>query len=226
MSKPRLLDLFCGAGGAAMGYHRAGFEVVGVDINPQPHYPFEFVQADAIDYLGHLLDKAIVLHQDDELWDYSAIHASPPCQAYSWAAKRWDVERADLVAPTRELLRGSGLPWVMENVTGAPMERDHTLTLCGTQFGLEVIRHRLFESNMLFLGPGTKCRHNGSVKAGDYITVAGHGGDNAKGHGGRAAKQAAMGIDWMTDAELNEAIPPAYTEWIARQLIAAIERAA
>ena len=199
-----------------MGYHRAGFEVVGVDIVDQPHYPFEFVQMDAMSYPFSILAG-----------DFDAVHASPPCQAYSWAAKRWDVDRADLVAATRTMLQAdSTISWVMENVIGAPMVRDHTLTLCGTQFGLELIRHRLFESSVLLLGPGTRCRHPGSVKAGDYVTVAGHGGDNAKGRGGRAAKQQAMGIDWMTDEELNQAIPPAYTEWIGRQLLQVIERRA
>ena len=214
--KPRLLDLFCGAGGAAMGYHRAGFDVVGVDIEPQPRYPFEFHQADALEWAT------------EHAGGFDAIHASPPCQAYSWSAKRWtEIERSDLVAPTRELLSASGVPWVIENVVGAPMVRDHTITLCGTQFGLEVLRHRLFESSVFVFGPGSRCRHRGSVKAGDYVTVAGHGGNNAKGRGSRAAKQRAMGIDWMNDQELNEAIPPAYTEWIGRQLRRVVkERAA
>jgi DNA (cytosine-5)-methyltransferase 1 len=220
--KPRLLDLFCGAGGAAMGYHRAGFEVVGVDINAQPHYPFEFVQADALNFT----DRLIAYERQGIQWwgEFDAIHASPPCQAYSWSAKRWDRERADLMAPTRDRLQASGLPYVIENVIGAPLI--DPLTLCGTQFGLEVIRHRLFESSVLLLGPGSRCRHAGSVKAGDYVTVAGHGGDNVKGRGSRAAKQRAMGIDWMTDDELNEAIPPAYTEWLGAQLMAVIERQA
>ena len=217
--KPRLLDLFCKAGGAAMGYHRAGFDITGIDIEPQPNYPFEFIRMDAIEYIRAMTENA---------WrfPYQAIHASPPCQAYSWSAKRWkNVERADLVAVTRcELIRAP-VPYVIENVVGAPLI--DPLTLCGTQFGLEVIRHRLFESNVMLLGPGTKCRHTGSVKDGTYVTVAGHGGDNVKGRGSRAAKQRAMGIDWMTDEELNQAIPPAMTEHIGRQLLAAIgERAA
>jgi len=203
----RLLDLFCGAGGAAMGYHRAGFtEIVGVDIKPQPRYPFTFVQGDALAYLeahGH---------------EFDAIHASPPCQKYSWAAKRWkDRERADLVAPTRAALMRVGKPWTMENVIGAPLARH--VVLCGTQFGLEVLRHRRFESSVFLLMPGARCRHAGSVRGGEYVTVAGHGGENAKGRGNRAAKQRAMGIDWMNDQELNEAIPPAYTEFLGKQLL-------
>jgi DNA (cytosine-5)-methyltransferase 1 len=212
--KPRLLDLFCGAGGAAMGYYRAGFEVVGVDINPQPNYPFEFIQADALEWLSWT---------SLSLPGFDVVHASPPCQAYSWSAKRWDVERADLLAPTRELLRKVGLPYVIENVVGAPMESP--IRLCGVMFGLEVIRHRLFESNVAMVEPW-HAPHQGSVQDGTYVTVAGHGGDNIKGRGSRAAKQRAMGIDWMSDEELNQAIPPAYTEWIGRQLLQVVERAA
>lgn len=202
----RLLDLFCGAGGAAMGYHRAGFdEIVGVDIKPQPRYPFTFVRADALEYLaarGH---------------EFDAIHASPPCQKYTWAAKRWrDIERSDLVGATREALATTGKPYTIENVIGAPLQRQ--IVLCGAMFGLRVLRHRCFETNWLLLQPSHPT-HRGTVGGGEYVTVAGHGGNNAKGHGGRAHKQAAMGIDWMNDQELNEAIPPAYTEFIGRQLL-------
>lgn len=207
MTRPRLLDLFCGAGGAAMGYARAGFDVVGVDLRPQPHYPFTFVQADA-------------LRLPFRLEAFDAIHASPPCQAYSWSAKRWTtIPRQDLVAPTRAQLTAAGVPWVMENVVGAPLAK--MLTLCGTQFRLGVLRHRVFESSVLLFAPG-RCQHTGTVQNGTYVTVAGHGGDNQKGRGSRAAKHAAMGIGWMADQELNEAIPPAYTEFIGRQLREAI----
>lgn len=200
-----------------MGYRRAGFDVVGVDINPQPNYPFPFQQMDAMLVLQGMADYP---HH----WDFDAIHASPPCQAYSWSARRWtEVERDDLVAPTRDLLRATGLPYVIENVVGAPLVSP--IRLCGEMFGLEVIRHRLFESNVPMVEPPHP-KHRGTVKDGTYVTVAGHGGDNIKGRGGRAAKQKAMGIDWMTDVELNESIPPTYTEWIGRQLIQAIERAA
>lgn len=216
MRRPLLLDLFCGAGGAAMGYHRAGFEVVGVDINPQPHYPFEFHQMDALLLLDAMAGYPHVLGFID------AIHASPPCQAYSWSAKRWNKPRADLVDATRARLEQTVFPWVIENVPGAPLR--NPLLLCGQMFGLGVIRHRLFETNWpLLMAPGHP-RHVGVVKSGKAVTVAGHGGDNAKGHGGRAQKRAAMGIDWMSDVELNEAIPPAYTEWIGRQLLAHMGR--
>src|SRR5512139_314282 len=146
---PRILDLFCGAGGAAVGYHRAGFDVVGVDINPQPNYPFEFVQADALWALQQLQVGSLL---DYHLSDFDAIHASPPCQRYSTATKRngTELEHPDLIGPTRELLQATGLPYVIENVVGAPL-RDSIL-LCGSWFalgadGYRLKRHRLFETS-------------------------------------------------------------------------------
>ena len=202
----RILDLFCKAGGCSVGYHRAGFEVEGVDIEPQPNYPFQFHQMDALEFLD-----------TQDLSRFDAIHASPPCQAHSWAAKRWINsglrEYPDLIEPVRERLERLGKPYVMENVVGATLQ--NTLVLCGTMFDLKVIRHRLFESNVFLWAPGI-CNHKGSVSDGDYVTVAGHGGD------GIARFDVwceAMGIDWMTKQELTQAIPPAYTEWIGRQLI-------
>ena len=200
----RLLDLFCGAGGAAMGYHRAGFTgIVGVDNKPMPRYPFTFVEGDALEYLaqhGH---------------EFDVIHASPPCQAYSWAAKRWvnaGKEYPDLVEATRNLIP-DGKPFVIENVPNSPL--DSVLMLCGTMFGLSVIRHRHFECGYL-LYPPSPCRHSGSVKGGEYVTVAGHGGDGKASH---SAWSEAMDIDWMIHKELAQAIPPAYTEWIGKQLL-------
>jgi DNA (cytosine-5)-methyltransferase 1 len=197
----KLLDLYCKAGGAGYGYHQAGFEVVGVDIQPQPNYPFKFIQADAIEFLK------------TDLSDYDVIHASPPCQAYSWSAKRWKKEWPDLVEPTRELLKRTGKPYIIENVVGAPLI--DPLVLCGTMFGLKVIRHRLFESNIKLYAP-CKCNHKGTVKNGDYVTVAGHGGDGCAKY---SVWCKAMGIDWMTKEELTQAIPPCYTKFIGEQLI-------
>lgn len=140
MSRPLLLDLFCGAGGAAMGYHRAGFDVIGVDLNPQPRYPFEFHQCDALEWLSY------------EQNEFDAIHASPPCQRYTALAKGNNAnvdDYPDLIAPTRELLQETGLPYVIENVPSAPLR--YPITLCGEMFGLSVIRHRLFESNLPLL---------------------------------------------------------------------------
>jgi DNA (cytosine-5)-methyltransferase 1 len=227
VTKPRLLDLFCGAGGAAMGYARAGFEVVGVDINPQPRYPFEFHQADAMTY---------------QLDGFDAIHASPPCQAYSIANNiHQRTDHPDLLPATRERLLGSGLPWVIENVPGAPMS--NYFTLCGLALGINVKRHRQFESSEFVLVPPCPKGHPG-----DWLLVFGHTvlerghqvGVTAKRtarhpkggpiirrrHMGTDAGRAAMGIDWMNRDELSEALPPAYTEYIGAQLIQAVERAA
>jgi DNA (cytosine-5)-methyltransferase 1 len=209
-SKPRLLDLFCGAGGAAVGYHRAGFDVVGVDIKPQPNYPFEFWQADA-------LDPTIFY------W-FDAIHASPPCQAYSRARILRNREHPDLVAAVRDLLVATGLPYVIENVPGAPL-RDPTV-LCGTSFGLaadgfELRRHRLFETS--FPAMSLPCSHLlpalpifGHSPNGDFMRRYGRGFD-------ASLRYAAMGIDWMNRNELSEAIPPAYTEHIGGYLMAEIK---
>ena len=159
MTRPRLLDLFCGAGGAAMGYHRAGFEVVGVDINPQPRYPFEFHQADALEY---------------PLAGFDAIHASPPCQRFSTMTKRWarSSSHSDLIEPTRSRLRESMLPYVIENVAGAPLVGP--IRLCGSSFGLPVRRHRLFEmsSPPLLVPP---CQHDGPA-----LQVTGHPGGSSR----------------------------------------------
>jgi DNA (cytosine-5)-methyltransferase 1 len=151
--RPRILDLFCGAGGAGMGYHRAGFDVVGVDLAPQPHYPFEFSQSDALAWLDYPLTLGL---------RFDAIHASPPCQAYSaMSACRPGLadQYPDLVAPTRELLEATGLPYVIENVPRAPL-RD-PVTLCGHMFGLPLYRHRLFEANFPIDQPEHPARHPG-----------------------------------------------------------------
>jgi len=220
MSKPRLLDLFCGAGGAGMGYHRAGFEVVGVDIAPQPRYPFEFHQADALEYCtahGH---------------EFDAIHASPPCQHYSRISVVHGVadDHPDLVAATRAALIATGKPYVIENVVGAPLLTP--FQLCGSMFSLaadchdgvkrQLRRHRLFESTLFALTPS--CSH-----AGEPIGVYGHGGGQFKtvwnggmnrGYmGSFAERKQAMQIDWMDRGELAQAIPPAYTKWIGEHLL-------
>ncbi|RPJ29809.1 MAG: DNA cytosine methyltransferase [Planctomycetaceae bacterium] len=215
MNKFRLLDLFCGAGGAAMGYHRAGFEVVGVDIKPQPHYPFEFFQKDwhdALMTLGPLFD---------------VIHASPPCQHYTVGKHIHNSgdRHPDLVALVRDALKQwqgqHRKPWVIENVPGAPLWSP--VVLCGTMFGLKVFRHRLFESNPPLEQP-THGIHDGSTGAKDgystrargrngYICVAGHNFI-------REEAAEAMGIDWMKSRhELAQAIPPAYCEFIGKQLM-------
>lgn len=222
--KPRMLDLFCKAGGAGMGYHLAGFEVVGVDIEPQPRYPFEFHQADAMTF---------------PLDGFDAIHASPPCQAYSAGKNMWkgrlpDDRHPDLVDATRERLRASGLPYVIENVEGAPLT--NYVVLCGDMFGLGVKRHRLFETSFFIWNPPV-CRSSHpdfvvSVFGGGALSRTPEGGTTVHGTGNfmqrrvhvshEMAKQA-MGIDWMTRDELSQAIPPAYTRFIGTQLLAHLE---
>lgn len=222
----RLLDLYCGAGGAAMGYFRAGFtEIIGVDIKSQPRYPFEFVRAD-------------VLKLPFDMASFDLIHASPPCQAHTALKKMWNARgtHVDLIPQTREMLLASGRPYIIENVPGSTLNQ--SIKLCGSMFdlrtagGAELRRHRYFESSIGMLTP--HCRH-GRNAIGVYgghvrdrcrtITVTGHTPqqnvvrnrvrltftpDDAK---------TAMGINWMTLAELSQAIPPAYTEWIGRQLL-------
>jgi DNA (cytosine-5)-methyltransferase 1 len=221
MSSPRLLDLFCGAGGAAMGYRRAGFDVVGVDIAAQPHYPFEFHSADALHVLIEMQTLGLFP-------DIDVIHASPPCQHYSALSNPTGNAAAwpDLIRPLRELLRSTGRPWVIENVARSPLQ--NYIELCGTMFGLRVLRHRWFEMSdpPLFVPP---CAHEGSTIDGTYI---GHAEGGHTRHGQQRPnwtmreRQDAIGIDWMTRHEMREAVPPAFTEWIGRQLLAAIERAA
>jgi DNA (cytosine-5)-methyltransferase 1 len=218
--KPRLLDLFCGAGGAAMGYARAGFEVVGVDIKPQPHYPFEFHQADALHVLIEMRTLGLFPNVD-------VIHASPPCQAYSRITAQFGRpdSHPDLVALVREALIQIGRPWVIENVVGAPLAAP--VMLCGTSFGLGVRRHRLFEmSDPPALVP--PCQHYGHRAMNVTGNPGGHSRRDPDALFGKLPDwQRAMGIDWpVTAHECKEAIPPAYTEWIGHQLLAAIEAAA
>jgi DNA (cytosine-5)-methyltransferase 1 len=228
MTRPRLLDLFCCAGGAAKGYHDAGFDVVGVDIRPQPRYPYLFVQADALEFLDAMIRCTVGQSfwlADEEFSTFDAIHASPPCQRFSDLAKRNGNAEAwpDLIAPVRRRLKQLGLPYVIENVEGAPLV--DPVMLCGTMFGLRVLRHRLFESNVL-LAPKPHGKHplvfTHDKRKAHYgkldewtSPVQVTGGGNCS----KAAAADAMGIDWMTKNELNEAIPPAYTEWLGKQVI-------
>lgn len=228
---PKLLDLFCGGGGCAAGYTRAGFRCVGVDISPQKNYPYEFHQADALEYLrehGH---------------EFDAIHASPPCQAFSALRTMPNAKKhISLVEPIRDLLIASGKQYVIENVPGAPLI--NPVMLCGTMFNLgcadgELRRHRLFECSFYVLAP--ECRHGQAV--GQVIGAYGGGGGDARkakrpatvGVWGKSGgfsvrdgvqqystdeRREAMGIDWMTGKELSQAIPPAYTKFIGEYLMA------
>lgn len=212
--KPRLLDLFCGAGGAAKGYQRAGFYVVGVDNRPQPRYcGDEFHQADALEFLE--------VHGRE----YDVIHASPPCQIFSQANRKARSNHLDLLTPIRNILKNNYKFWIIENVKLAPME-PYTIELCGLMFRLKVFRHRLFQISHAFLQPNHPS-HKGYYVGTNMYSVAGHGG-SVKGRLNKNVPNPvncwadAMAIDWMTRAELSQAIPPAYTEWIGKRIMEAI----
>jgi DNA (cytosine-5)-methyltransferase 1 len=241
VSQPRLLDLFCGAGGAAMGYHRAGFDVFGVDIERQSNYPFEFVQMDAMSFLeldGYLADASF-------FWDFDAIHASPPCPRYTSmqsVARNADAH-PDLISEVRELLNATGLPWVIENVPGAPLIEP--FRLCGSSFGLgcdmpfpfgyegaetiattsarrQLRRHRLFETNWP-IGLVPPCAHRGKTVGlyGDHLRFGRRSSDGElSGPAAHRLGKLSMDIDWdVTWAELKDMVPPAYTQYIGHQLM-------
>lgn len=197
--RPTLLDLFCGAGGAAMGYYLAGFRIVGMDINPQKHYPFEFYQGDALAY---------------PLEDFDAYHASPPCQGYSrmrhlpWLKGR---KYPKLIDATRQRLVSTSRPWVIENVMDAHLPAGW---LCGMMFGMPFFRHRAFETSFFWLQLSHE-KHNFVIKKGRYF------GDS----GDRANKRAARNWPWMTKLEQRQAIPPAYTEYIGKYLMQIVRQA-
>jgi len=210
----RLLDLFCGAGGAAMGYHQAGFDdIVGVDIVPQPNYPFTFIQGDA-------------LHPPVDLDDFDLIHASPPCQAHvPMAANRWGNPRwADQIVPTRKLIQHH--PYVIENVTGASKSLQAPMVLTGEMFGLKTSRRRLFELGHWFAMSPPPMRRQEKAMAiygkpdGRRLTNRKDGTDLHAWESMEAGAEA-MGVEWMTDElEVREAIPPAYTKFIGEQFLA------
>ncbi|MFJ1644948.1 DNA methylase [Streptomyces sp. NPDC088258] len=222
-ARPLLLDLFCCAGGAGMGYHRAGFEVTGVDIADRPTYPFTVVRADALEHLAALIAS-------EDIARYAAVHASPPCQAGcaltvgTNAARGWGRTHVQLIPELRTLLDATGLPYVIEQPNGrAPVRRD--LSLCGEAFGLGVLRHRVFELGGWTVPQPAHPKHRGYVRGyrhgvyrdGPYVAAYGSGGGKAS----VPEMQTAMGITW-TDVreELTEAIPPAYTQFIGTGLLA------
>jgi len=236
-----IIDLFCGAGGAAMGYHRVfpDAEIIGVDIKPQPRYPFTFVQGDIFEVWETLPHDDVILY-----------HSSPPCQYHSVMTKgRWQERRKEhvnLIPQTRELLVGTGKPYVIENVQGARNELINPLMLCGTMFnlrarnGAQLWRHRYFECNPELIFPPCTCNHEKTPAIGVYgggqhplrktrtrknatIGVYGSTGGSSSRDGksfyGIEDRKIAMGIDWMVGRELNQAIPPAYTEYIGQQML-------
>lgn len=216
----KALDLFCKAGGSSMGLHRAGFDVTGVDIEPQKRYPFKFVLGDALEYVA------------EHGREYDLVIAGPPCQLYCVMAHMSKGGYPDLVGPTREALQATGRPYIIENVPGAPLI--NPIKLCGTMFpGLRVIRHRLFECWPTLWWPPAPCYHWGrcgnkqllnergkrvvqSFANCDFLTITGNGYIAADG-------RIAMGIPWMTRNELSQAIPPAYTEWLGREMLKVIQ---
>lgn len=222
--RPRLLDLFCCAGGAGRGYALAGFDVWGVDKDLQPNYPFAFRQDDVLRLLRNN-------HQHLGR-EFDAIHASPPCQGYTEMTAPGQVGAPRLIGEVQELLESTGLPYIIENVTGAACDMPDALLLCGTMFGLEahgceMQRHRLFISNVPISAPGP-CAHSGRPVVGVY-------GDHARIRSGaergrpqkwpethREVMNRALGTGWMTAHEASEAIPPAYTEHLGRQLLEAM----
>lgn len=201
----RVLDLFCGAGGAGEGYHRAGFDVYGVDIRPQDNYPFDMEVGDAMVYLT------------DHEWlsQFDLIHASPPCQHYSVTSSMHENTHPDLYGDVVDAVDKAPVSgWVVENVIGAPYHSG--IVLCGSMFGLPVWRHRNFETSFPMMAPG--CRHDIVTKPIDVTGTGGPGGRHRKPSSIQQAREA-LGIDWMTRKELSQAVPPAYTEYIARQLL-------
>lgn len=209
MRSPLLLDLFCGAGGAAEGYRRAGFKVVGVDIKRQPHYPFPMAVSDAMTFpIASSVDM---------------VHASPPCQDHSVMAHFQNVGNNGtgwMLQATIDRLEAWGGPYVVENVPGARF--DWNLQLCGATFNLEVLRHRLFRTRPWILGP--MCSHErGGTKTGQYVAFR-HSRNQAPGRRippRRSEREfhAAMGLSWMNQREVRDAVPPVYTEWIGNQLM-------
>jgi DNA (cytosine-5)-methyltransferase 1 len=224
MGRPRLLDLFCCAGGAGRGYADAGFDVVGVDVAPQPRYPFEFRRRDVLSMTA----AEIVA-------EFDAIHASPPCQGQTRMVAPGKKEHANLIPATRALLEATGLPWIIENVEGAEPWMPDALTLCGTMFGLqteghELRRHRLFIASFDITAPSA-CQHTDGPVVGVY---GGHARRRSAKHGGRGTRDVwvnghrgamgeAMGMDWATCTEMSEAIPPAYTRCLGEQVRSHIE---
>lgn len=207
-SRPRVLDAFCCQGGAATGYHQAGFDVIGVDLAPQPRYPFEFIQGDAVQFIaehGHKFDL---------------IHASPPCQAFTEAQKLRGNDHPDLIGPTREAMQAAGRPFVIENVEGArALLAPDAVLLCGAMFGLRTYRHRLFETSW----PAAQRHHPRHIaplakmgrppRPGEFMHVVGN-------FSGVDLAREVMGMPWADRDGLREAIPPAYTRHVADQFLA------
>lgn len=222
--KPRLLGLFSGAGGADFGYYMAGFDVVGSDIVDHPSYPFELIVEDALTI---------------DLSGFDAYAASPPCQGYGRLRHRQDASKWPLlIGPIRDRLEATGKPYVIENVEDAAWDMKNPVRLCGSSFGLRVRRHRLFEAN--FEIRPVACDHRWQEDHKPYRIYVGKSRTGGLGYrtsgiqpvyggnhnvGGRSLffKSVAMGIDWMSEEDLNEAIPPAYTRYVGHEMLRAMQ---
>lgn len=207
----RILDLFCCQGGASAGYAAAGFDVYGVDITDQPNYPFSFHQEDALTYAIRSSYK------------FDAIHASPPCQAHTKAQRIRGNEHEDLIERTREVLDQTGLPYIIENVVGAPLRED--LMLCGSMFGIRTYRHRIFEINGFTVPTPVHPEHTAPVTKMGRPPVDGENMHIVGNFSGIPLARTIMGMPWATRDGLREAIPPAYTEWIGGHLRKSLEGA-
>lgn len=206
----RILDLFCGAGGAGWGYHLAGFSVLGVDIDPQPSYPFSFFQHDALEVAAEMAQ------------DFDAVHASPPCQGYTTMNNRHGSSSPLLIDEVRDLLQATGKPWVIENVVGARSYMRHPVLLHGGMFGLDVYRPRLFETNWLLMSPPRAKRPEDAAAIygkndGRRLFTRVDGSELRVATLERARE--AMEMPWADWHGVKEAIPPAYTRWIGERLL-------
>ena len=217
--RPRVLDLYCCQGGASAGYFAAGFDVTGVDREPQPRYPYRFVQAGALGYLRQLITTG-------EIQEYDLIAGSPPCQRRTRCQKIQGREHPALIAPTRDMLRATGLPYVIENVPASGYDDDpliDPIELCGAMFGLRTYRHRWFESNLTLTAPRHPPHQHATVKMGRPL----HDGDwyHAVGNFSNVPYvRRDLGVPWMNRDGLRECIPPAYAEHVGRQVLAHLTR--
>ena len=243
--KPKLLDLFCGAGGAAMGYHGAGFIPYGVDNKPQPHYPFPFLLMDALEAMERLLrGEGLTFSNGETLYleDFDAYHASPPCQGYIALKRGEPHNHLLLIDSVRVKFASTDSPYVIENVPHAKDYLVNPIKLCGTMFGLPLWKHRYFEVSPTFYPLLNTCNHKLGKLQTEYGLIdipvyASHGGDSINGirpsrqgirwrpQQSKEIQLAAMGIDWgmLPRRSIHEAIPPAYTEYIGKYLIEAIK---
>ncbi|TKA09528.1 methyltransferase domain-containing protein [Actinacidiphila oryziradicis] len=202
--RPRVLDAFCCQGGAGKGYHDAGFDVTGIDIAPQPRYPFTFVQGDAVEFIrehGHEFDLG---------------HASPPCQAHTRCQQIQGRHHPDLIDPVRDAFEAADIPYIIENVPGAPLH--DPVTLCGAMFGLRTYRHRLFETTFPMAAPrhpqhtARTAKMGRPAREGEFLHIVGN-------FSGVALARDVMGMPWANRDGLREAIPPAYTRHIGRAFL-------